>query len=77
LIVEAKVADYINKDCKQLKQIYIAEAVGIKKSRFSAIMNGHAEMKVDELLRLCKFLNVAPSEFIQVKVKRKQNRREV
>ncbi len=66
MIVESIIADYLKTERKELKQIYIAEAVGIKQSRFSSIMNGHASMKVDELLRLCKFLKVSPETFIKV-----------
>ena len=64
MVVESKVANYLKNERRDLKQNHIAEQIGIKQSRFSAIMNGRAEMKADELMRLCFFLKVSPEMFI-------------
>lgn len=73
MVVESIVADYLKNERRELKQIHVAEQIGIKQSRFSAIMNGKAEMKADELMRLCFFLKVSPEIFISEP--KKMNRR--
>ena len=69
MIVEARISDYLHTERKELKEYVIAENIGVTQSRFSAIMNGKAQMKVDELMKLCKFLNESPGKFINYQEK--------
>lgn len=64
MVVEAKIAEYLRNERGELKQGRVAEQIGVTQPRFSQIMNGHAELKADELMRLCFFLNVSPEKFI-------------
>ncbi len=65
MIVESNIAKYLRQERKELKQRCVAEQIGIKQARFSQMMNGHAEMKADEFMKLCFFLNVSPEVFIK------------
>ena len=67
MVVEARIADYLRSDRKELKECKIAEKIGITQARFSAIMNGKAQMKLDEFMRLCILLNADPDIFIKHK----------
>lgn len=70
MVVEARISDYLRTERKELKEYVVAEIIGITQSRFSAIMNGKASMKLDEFMRLCKFLNEEPNKFIRYEEKR-------
>lgn len=69
MIVEARISDYLRKVHPEYKECKIAEKIGVKQSRFSFILNGKAEMKLDEFMRLCVLLNTDPNEFIGFKKK--------
>lgn len=65
MVVESNIAEYLRHERGELKQRCVAEQIGVRQSRFSQIMNGHAEMKADEFMKLCFFLNVSPELFIK------------
>lgn len=53
---------------KGVKQTAVAEAIGMKKTAFNAIVNGHATLRVDTLEKVCAFLGVPPAYFFKFKV---------
>lgn len=65
--VYEKVRQYI--DGQGIKQVAIAEKVGISKTTFNAIMNGKRTMYAEDLRAICLALNVSPEMFIEVKCK--------
>lgn len=65
MLVYEKVRQYI--DDHGMKQVAIAEKVGISKTTFNAIMNGKRTMYADDLRAICLALNVSPELFIEVK----------
>ena len=62
MIVQSKIAEYIK--ANGLKKSYIAEQAGIKKDRFSLIINNHSRLRADELEKICIALKVNPCIFI-------------
>ena len=60
--VYEKVKKYII--CNHLKQIEIAEKAGYKVSTFNAILNGKRTMYVEDLIEICKALNVDVEVFL-------------
>ena len=69
LIVQARLADYLRNDRRELKEFVVAEKAGISQSRFSKILNGRSEMRADELIAICKALEVSPDMFVKPKLK--------
>lgn len=69
MIVEARLAKYLRTERNELKLTALAEKAGIGQSRFSMIINCHQDMRVDELERVCRILNVSPELFIKPKLK--------
>ena len=53
---------------KGVKQAAVAEAIGMKKNAFNAILNGRAMLRVDTLEKVCAFLGVPPAYFFKFKV---------
>ena len=51
-----------------VKQITVAEAIGMKKTAFNAIVNGRATLRVETLVKVCAFLGVSPAIFFKFKV---------
>ena len=51
-----------------VKQIAVAEAIGMKKTAFNAIVNGRATLRVDTLEKVCAFLGVSPAIFFKYEV---------
>ena len=54
---------------KGVKQTAVAEAIGMKKTAFNAIVNGHATLRVDTLEKVCAFLGVPPANFFKYEVR--------
>lgn len=57
-----KIKGYI--DEKGLKQNKIAQKAGYSENKFSAMMTGKRKIYADDLVSICKVLNVSPEEFI-------------
>lgn len=60
---------------KGVKQIAVAEAIGMKKTAFNAIVNGRATLRVDTLEKVCAFLGVSPAIFFKYKVQENETRK--
>ena len=69
MIVQARIADYLRNDRRELKEFVVAEKAGITQSRFSKIINCRSEMRADELIAICKALEVSPDMFVKPKLK--------
>lgn len=65
--VQARLADYLRRERKELKHVVIAEKAGIKQSRFSELMNCKREMRADELVAICRALEISPNTFMNQK----------
>lgn len=50
-----------------LKKQSVAHEIGITPQQFSAMLNGRRIIKADDILVLCKALNVEPNELIGYK----------
>lgn len=49
---------------KEISSKDIVEATGINKTHISLIMNGHQNMTIETLKKLCKFLNCSPNDLL-------------
>lgn len=65
MIVQKRVADYLKSN--GIKGSFIVRATGIRQSKLSGILNGHIELKADDLEKICNAIKVNPNEFIEVK----------
>lgn len=65
LVVQQRIIDYIRENDK--KRTAIADKAGIKRDRFSLLMNLKTELRADELESICKALGTSPNEFVHVK----------
>ena len=64
-MVYEKVRAYIDEN--GIKQVAVAQKVGIPKVTFNAIMNGKRTLYADDLRAICLALNVSPELFIEVR----------
>lgn len=69
MVVEARLAEYLRTERKEIKLSSLAQKANISKSRFSMIINCHQAMRVDELERVCEILGVSPEMFIKPNLK--------
>jgi plasmid maintenance system antidote protein VapI len=60
--VHEKVKEYIDEHF--LKQTAIARAAGMSVSTFNAMINGKRKMYAEDLMAICKVLNVSANFFI-------------
>jgi len=67
LVVQKRIADYLVKERK--KPTAIADDAGIKRDRFSNLMNCKTELRADELEKICIALGTSPIEFVCPKSK--------
>lgn len=51
-----------------IRQTAVAEGIGMKKTSFNAVLNGHAELRADTLEAVCNFIGVSPGYFFKFKV---------
>lgn len=66
MIVQKRVAQYIRD--KGIKGSFIVRATGIRQSKLSGILNGHVELKADDLEKICNAIQANPNEFINVQI---------
>lgn len=65
MVVQKRLAEYLKS--KGIKGSFIVRATGIRQSKLSGILNGHIELKADDLEKICNAIKVNPDEFIEVK----------
>lgn len=61
-MVANNIAEYIRE--KGIKQSAIAEYLGIKQQTMSDIINGNRNLKADEYIDICDFLEVPYDKFV-------------
>lgn len=47
-----------------ISQAFLAEKLGISRTRMSMMLNGKRKMTADDLIKICKILKVSPEAFI-------------
>ena len=50
-----------------INQYEVANGIGVKKTTFNAILNGHADLKADTLEAVCDYIGVSPGYFFRQK----------
>ena len=61
-MIAENIADYISE--KGIKQSAIANDLGIKQQTMSDIINGNRNLKADEYIDICDFLEVPYDKFV-------------
>jgi DNA-binding Xre family transcriptional regulator len=62
VIVQKRIAEYLVRERK--KPTAIADDAGIRRDRFSLLMNCKSELRADELEKICIALGTSPSMFV-------------
>lgn len=57
-----KINDYLKEH--GISQTFIAEKLGISRTRMSMMLNGKRKMTADDLIKICKILKVSPEMFM-------------
>ena len=52
-----------------LTQDELSEAIGISRYKLSLIENNKRQLKIEEMIKLCKALKISPNNFLGVKEK--------
>ena len=65
-MIAERVKEYVNE--KGIKQVAIANAIGISKVAMSETLNGNRTMTAEEYVRICDFLEVPYGKFTGGKV---------
>lgn len=68
MIVQSRIAKYLVDNDK--KATAVADKAGIERSKFSRIISQKIELKADDLEKICKALDVMPSEFVNPETKK-------
>ena len=61
-----KLRQFLNE--RGFKQSAVAKGIGVNHKTFNAMLNGHAPLKVETLVKVCDFCNVKPEIFFKNRV---------
>lgn len=64
MVVQMRVAKYLKEN--GITKAHICRQTGIRQSRLSEILNGHIELKADDLEKICQVIKADPNEFIKL-----------
>lgn len=60
-MIAKNIGEYLKEN--GIKQIWLADRLGIPATTLNGILNGRAEMKADMFISICRILNIPPETF--------------